>query len=107
MTDSQCAFEDALDAAEEAKGTREKVIIRGKRIDALFYEWGADKLPAMGGEADGGIYRIGIRVSDYKKDMELLEPVEARGLVLAFMSAEENAMSVDLLLGDPAAEVTE
>ena len=106
MTDLEQSFEDALDAAEEAKGIREKVMLRGKEVDALFYEWGEDDNPVLGGDSDNGIYKVAIRNSYVPEGgLKPLDEVKARGLTKEFFSASQIGSCTLLTLGESAGEI--
>lgn len=105
MSELRDAFEEALDAAEDAKGLREKVTFRAAALDALFGSETEDFVQAPGGEADSTPISISVRSSDITLPITPLEAITLRGKTLAVLSWKPLEGRLDLIIGDPATEL--
>lgn len=99
------AFEEALDAAEEVKGQREKVTFRTLQLDALVHEDEIDPDFVAGGTSSFQPVKIDLRTSDVAQPILQLEAITLRGKAYAIMQYAFLAGRVSLTIGDPSEEV--
>ena len=67
MSQFSDAFEELLNVQEESRGSRLKLIVSGKEVDALIEEDNNSFINLGGGQVDAGTYKAMVRISDFQE----------------------------------------
>lgn len=104
MSELSEAFEETLDAQSDAYGSRLKVNIRGKDIEAIILEQGDDPLAIAGGMADQGTFTVHVLQSAMPHEPKLHEPITANGRSMKVLRwIDRNGIAWEITAGVPEA----
>jgi hypothetical protein len=80
------AFDQLLDACDEASGSPQFAIVNGRKVRAIIEEITSDEIMMAGGIAESGGFRVQVRWADFAQKPEQGDSVEARDQDLEVVS---------------------
>lgn len=105
MSDLSDAFDELLDANDDATGIPQFAIVNGKKVRAIIEEMTNDEIMIAGGVAESGGFRVMVRKADFAWRPQQGDSIEARGQDLEVMSiTNRNDVSFEIQAGAMVAD---
>lgn len=104
MSPLEVAFEELLDAQEEARGKRVKCKIASKEYDFLAGNEALTPEFIGGGDADSGSITGHVRASDFPNGIPKFTPFEYDGERIVILDTTTINDTIEISAGEPAAD---
>lgn len=96
------AFDALLEVNAEVLGSRQFVIINGKKHDAIIEEIGSAEIAISGGQSESEQFRVKVRKREFSSIPEKGDPVKVRGRQLEVSGPviDRNGVEYEITVGD-------